>query len=60
MSSQFFIVTGAQGAQLPSQYARFGKVSAGLNVAQQLGSFAKGDGPPTHPLYIFKVTISES
>jgi hypothetical protein len=21
---------------------------------------AQGDGPPTHPLYMFKVTISES
>lgn len=60
MGSQFFIVTGKNGASLPSQYARFGKVTKGLDVAQKLESLSVGDGPPSQPLYIFKVTISES
>ena len=30
-SSQFFIVTGKQGATLPNDYARFGSVTEGLD-----------------------------
>lgn len=60
--SQFFVVTGTSGATLPKDYARFGQVTKGLNVAQKLASFAprSGDGRPTRPLYIFSVRISES
>jgi cyclophilin family peptidyl-prolyl cis-trans isomerase len=60
MGSQFFIVTGQNGTTLPHDYARWGKVTAGFDVAQKMESLSNGDGPPTHPLYIFKVTISES
>ncbi|HLF41181.1 MAG TPA: peptidylprolyl isomerase, partial [Acidimicrobiia bacterium] len=60
MGSQFFIVTGANGAQLPNDYARFGQVTDGIEVAQKLESFAEGDGPPSRNLYIFKITIEES
>ena len=60
--SQFFIVTGAQGATLPNDYARFGNVSSGISVAKKIGSFApsSGDGPPTQKVLIDKITISES
>ncbi|HEY3723110.1 MAG TPA: peptidylprolyl isomerase [Acidimicrobiia bacterium] len=60
--SQFFIVTGAQGATLPNDYARFGNVSSGISVAKKIGSFApsNGDGPPTQKVLIDKITISES
>jgi peptidyl-prolyl cis-trans isomerase B (cyclophilin B) len=60
--SQFFIVTGAQGATLPNDYARFGDVSSGISVAKKIGSFApsSGDGPPTQKVLIDKITISES
>jgi len=57
--SQFFIVTGNQGAQLPNKYSRFGMVTGGLDVAQKLESFSTGDGPPSRPLYMFSVTIKE-
>lgn len=57
--SQFFIVTGSQGAQLPNQYARFGHVIAGLDVAQKIEALAPGgDGPPTQKVTMEKVTIS--
>jgi peptidyl-prolyl cis-trans isomerase B (cyclophilin B) len=61
-SSQFFIVTGEQGATLPNDYARFGEVSTGLKVAQKIESFApeSGDGEPTQMVLIDKITISES
>jgi cyclophilin family peptidyl-prolyl cis-trans isomerase len=65
--SQFFIVTGANGTALPNSYSRFGQVTQGLEVAQKIETFvpapdASGqqDGPPTRPLYIFKVEITES
>ena len=34
--AQFFIVTGSQGATLPNDYARFGTVIKGLDVAQRI------------------------
>jgi cyclophilin family peptidyl-prolyl cis-trans isomerase len=66
--SQFFIVTGKNGAQLPNDYARFGKVTKGLAVAKKIESFAPaptqgtqiGDGPPTQKVIMSKVTISEN
>jgi peptidyl-prolyl cis-trans isomerase B (cyclophilin B) len=62
MGSQFFIVVGSQGATLPNDYARFGSVSKGIDVAKKIGSFAPkaGDGPPTQRVLINKVTITES
>jgi cyclophilin family peptidyl-prolyl cis-trans isomerase len=58
--SQFFIVTGAQGTQLPPQYARFGRVVVGMDVAQKIDALApaSGDGPPTQKVTMNTVTIS--
>jgi peptidyl-prolyl cis-trans isomerase B (cyclophilin B) len=60
--SQFFIVTGKNGATLPNDYARFGSVTKGLPVAQKIESFApsSGDGTPTKKVTIDKVTIQEN
>ncbi len=62
MGSQFFIVTGANGATLPNDYARFGSVDSGIAVAQQIEALAPstGDGKPTKPVKIKKITITES
>jgi len=57
--SQFFVVTGAEGTQLPGNYSRFGMVTGGLDVAQKLESFADPQQKPTRPLYIFTITIKE-
>jgi peptidyl-prolyl cis-trans isomerase B (cyclophilin B) len=59
---QFFIVTGQQGTQLQPQYARFGMVTSGMDVAQKIDKLAppEGDGPPTQRVVMEKVTISES
>jgi cyclophilin family peptidyl-prolyl cis-trans isomerase len=58
---QFFIVTGSQGATLPNDYARFGTVTSGLDVAQKIGALPiKGgaqDGPPAQKITIKKITI---
>jgi peptidyl-prolyl cis-trans isomerase B (cyclophilin B) len=57
--SQFFIVTGSQGATLPNEYARFGMVVSGIEVAQQIEALAppEGDGPPTQPATIDTIVI---
>lgn len=57
---QFFIVTGQQGTQLPNDYARFGKVVKGMDVAKRIEALAppEGDGPPTQKVVINKITIS--
>jgi cyclophilin family peptidyl-prolyl cis-trans isomerase len=54
--SQFFIVTGAQGTQLPPQYARFGQVIAGLEVAENIQAVERD--PADAPLQ--KVTIEKA
>jgi cyclophilin family peptidyl-prolyl cis-trans isomerase len=62
MGSQFFIVTGQGGSTLPNDYARFGTVTEGLDVAQRIESYAPpaGDGPPTKDVTIRKITIAET
>ncbi|MFM8971570.1 MAG: peptidylprolyl isomerase [Actinomycetota bacterium] len=58
--AQFFIVTGDAGTQLPPEYARFGIVTEGLDVAREIEGLAPGgDGPPTKPAKIEKITIVE-
>jgi cyclophilin family peptidyl-prolyl cis-trans isomerase len=65
--SQFFVVTSDHPASLEQkqngsyQYGVFGHITKGIAVAQKMESFApaSGDGAPTRPLYIFKVTITE-
>jgi cyclophilin family peptidyl-prolyl cis-trans isomerase len=64
--SQFFLTWSDAGAKNlggpPYLYSALGTVTKGLDVVEKMGSLApaSGDGAPTHPLYIFKVTISES
>ena len=65
--SQFFIVTG-DGSLLPNEYSRFGKVTSGLDVAKRIEGFADPNADPgdpatqkpTQPIYIYRVTITES
>jgi cyclophilin family peptidyl-prolyl cis-trans isomerase len=60
--SQFFIVTGSAGLDLPADYAGIGTVSEGLDVAQAIGQLfpASGDGTPTKKVTIKKITITET
>ena len=59
--SQFFIVTGDQGVGLPNEYARFGKVSSGLDVALKIQDAPKdSNDKPKKPIYIVKISITES
>ncbi len=52
--SQFFIMTGSKGATLPNDYARFGTVTSGLDVAQKIEKLAVKPGTE---MPVAKVTI---
>jgi cyclophilin family peptidyl-prolyl cis-trans isomerase len=59
-SSQFFIITGEQGAALPPAYSLFGEVIDGFDTTV-LAMEAAGtpSGEPTEPVEIISVTIVE-
>lgn len=61
--SQFFIVTGAQGAALPPKYSLFGTVSSGLDVVKKIeadgGDPAKNGMPPKVLHKMVSVTVAE-
>jgi peptidyl-prolyl cis-trans isomerase B (cyclophilin B) len=59
--SQFFIVTGAAGAQLGPDYALLGKVTKGMDVADKIGKIQADpqSGQPAAPVIIKSVTVSE-
>ena len=54
--SQFFVVTGAD-AGLPPEYAVVGKVTEGLDTALAIEALGSGDGPPSQPVVIERVTV---
>jgi len=63
--SQFFVVVSPSGAKElggpPYLYSDLGTVTKNFDVVQKLMTFAgSGDGPPTRPLYMFSVTVTES
>jgi peptidyl-prolyl cis-trans isomerase B (cyclophilin B) len=64
--SQFFIITGDQGTQLPPNYTLFGQVTDGFDTTVKAMAAAanpdpsKNGVPPTEPITITKVTITES
>ncbi len=57
--SQFFVVTGPD-AQLPAEYAVVGEVTDGLDTVLQINALGVGDGPPSTPVVMEKVTVEES
>lgn len=59
---QFFIVVGPQGEQLPLQYARFGIVTSGMDVAEKIAAVpaSPDTNKPNTPVVMKTVTITES
>jgi peptidyl-prolyl cis-trans isomerase B (cyclophilin B) len=57
--SQFFVVTGAD-VGLPAEYAIVGKVTDGIDTTLKIDGLGVGDGPPSIPVVIEKVTVEES
>ena len=58
--SQFFLISGPQGAQLPPQYSLFGKVVSGQDVIATIDALGTRSGTPTEDVVIESVTIEES
>ena len=59
--SQFFVVTGPDGEQLPAEYALLGKVSDGEPVVAKIGAIItdpRTDAPEA-PVVIESVRVSE-
>ena len=54
--SQFFVVTGAD-VGLPAEYAVVGQVTDGLATVQAIDALGVGDGPPSQPVVMEKVTV---
>jgi cyclophilin family peptidyl-prolyl cis-trans isomerase len=57
--SQFFVVT-ADDAGLPPDYAIVGEVTDGLDTVERIDALGVGDGPPSQPVVIESVTVTES
>ncbi len=58
--SQFFIISGQSGVQLPPLYALFGKAVSGLEVIPALEKAGTSSGKPRERVEITSVTITES
>jgi peptidylprolyl isomerase len=58
--SQFFIISGPQGASLPPQYSLFGSVVAGREVLGAIEAVGTSSGRPTETVVIESVTIAET
>ena len=60
--AQFFFAVNEQTASLDSQgvYVTFGTATQGLDVLQAILAMAPNDTPPTPPVVVKKVTITES
>ncbi len=57
--SQFFVVTGETGVNLPPQYSRFGEVVDGMDVVMAIEAVGTETGSPTEEVVINSVTITE-
>jgi cyclophilin family peptidyl-prolyl cis-trans isomerase len=56
--SQFFIITGSDGAALPPEYALFGQVTDGLDTTvEAMAAAGSPDGVPTAPIEIQSIRI---
>jgi peptidyl-prolyl cis-trans isomerase B (cyclophilin B) len=59
--SQFFVVSGAGGGQLPPEYALLGKVTAGMDAVDRINSVEADptSGQPASPVLIHSIVVSE-
>ncbi len=57
--SQFFLISGKSGVQLPPQYSLFGKVVKGLEIVDEMQRVPTGGGDrPKTDVVINSVTIA--
>ena len=59
--SQFFVISGQQGVDLPPKYTLFGQVTSGLETVTTINNLGSdGEGAPQEPIQIQAVTITVS
>ena len=58
--SQFFVISGPDGAALPPAYALFGNGVKGLDVVATIDAIGTRSGTPTENVTIDSVTITEA
>lgn len=58
--SQFFVALDDVSDRLSADFTYFGQVSEGFEVVEAIGALGEGDGPPSRPVTIDSVTITES
>jgi len=58
--SQFFVISGPDGAGLPPLYSLFGSVVSGGDVVGKINDIGTRSGTPKEPVIIESVTITES
>jgi cyclophilin family peptidyl-prolyl cis-trans isomerase len=58
--SQFFIISGPDGEKLPPLYSLFGEITSGKDVLTAIDALGVTDGPPSEPVTIISVRVSES
>ena len=58
--SQFFVISGSDGAALPPSYSLFGKVVKGLEVIPAIEAIGSRSGTPSEKVTIESVTITEA
>jgi peptidyl-prolyl cis-trans isomerase B (cyclophilin B) len=57
--SQFFVVTG-KDVGLPPEYAIVGRVTDGMATVKKIDALGVGDGPPSKPVVIERMTVEET
>jgi cyclophilin family peptidyl-prolyl cis-trans isomerase len=57
--SQFFVISGPEGMQLPPDYGLLGHAadSASLATIKRIAALAVSDGPPSKPVWIIKARL---
>ena len=58
--SQFFVISGTQGEQLPPSYSIFGQVTKGLSVVERISNAGTAQGTPAKEYKMLSVTISQT
>ena len=58
--SQFFVISGPDGAKLPPLYALFGKAVKGLDVVSTIDQIGSPSGKPRETVTIESLTITEA
>jgi cyclophilin family peptidyl-prolyl cis-trans isomerase len=59
--SQFFVISGPSGERLPAEYGILGHArdEESLETIRKIDALGAGDGPPSEPVGIVKMTLEE-